>query len=62
MKSTDTCTDYFSEQLAVNETSYLIIRLRQTFSRIESRDDGDSVEEVATTIQNKNGCREALFR
>jgi hypothetical protein len=62
MKSADTCTDNFSEQLAVNETSYLIIRLLQTFSRIESPDDGDLVEEVATTIQNKNGCKVALFR
>ena len=62
MKSADTCIDNFSEQLTVNETSYLIIRLLQTFSRIESPDDGDFVEEVATTIQNKNVCREALFR
>jgi cytochrome P450 len=49
------------QQYALMEASYATIRLMQTFSRIESRDDQDWREWICITLASKNGTKVALF-
>ena len=54
--------DEITEQLALNEVTYVVVRLLQTFGRLEGRDKRPFVEDVAITIQNRNGCKVALYQ
>ncbi|CAD6443886.1 8d5297c9-8388-451d-a4a1-d950d110eaa0 [Sclerotinia trifoliorum] len=49
------------QQFALTEASYTTIRLLQTFSRIESRDDEPFAEWLTLTLSNKGGCKVAMF-
>lgn len=41
---------------ALIEASYVIVRLMQKFSSVESRDDREWTGQVQLTAKNKNGC------
>ncbi|KAF7862662.1 hypothetical protein EAF04_007535 [Stromatinia cepivora] len=49
------------QQFALTEASYTTIRLLQTFSKIESRDDQPFTEWLTLTLSNKGGCKVAMF-
>lgn len=49
------------QQFALTEASYTTIRLMQTFSRIESRDEREWAEYITLTLASKYGCNVALF-
>ncbi|KAJ4348029.1 uncharacterized protein N0V89_009401 [Didymosphaeria variabile] len=44
------------------EAAYVVARLAQTFTRVESRDDRPWKEVVRMTAKNANGCQVGLFR
>lgn len=51
-----------TEQLALNQASYIIVRMLQTFSGLETRDDRPWQEEVGATLAPSHGCVVSLTR
>ena len=51
-----------AEQLALNQASYIIVRMLQTFSGLESRDDSVWQEELGITLAPSIGTKVALTR
>ena len=49
------------QQKAIIEASYTLIRLAQSFKRIESRDDRDWAGDQKLTAKNVHGCKVALI-
>lgn len=47
------------EQYALLETHYVVARMAQTYTLLESRDDGDWMELYALALCSKNGTRVA---
>ena len=47
------------EQYALLETHYVVARMAQTYSQLESRDDQDWMELYALALCSKNGTRVA---
>lgn len=45
---------------ALTEASYMVVRILQEFSNIESRDNSEWTGQVQLTAKNANGCRIAL--
>ena len=50
-----------AERFALAEVSYTIVRLMQSFNRVESRDSGPWEESLGLNCCSKNGVRVALF-
>jgi cytochrome P450 len=50
------------QQYALTEASYVTARLVQEFARLESRDDGEWVEQTTFTVCSHNGTMVGLFR
>ncbi|TGO72423.1 hypothetical protein BELL_0456g00040 [Botrytis elliptica] len=50
------------QQFALTEASYTTIRLLQTFSRMEARDQKPFTEWLTLTLSNKWGCQVGLFK
>jgi len=50
-----------SEQYALMVSSYFVVRILQSFPRIESRDDAPWKESIEMTLSNANGVIVALF-
>lgn len=48
------------QQYALTEAGYVTARLAQSFAKLESRDPGPWIEQVALTVASKNGCKVAL--
>ena len=48
------------QQKALGEASCLLVRMAQTFTRIESKDDRDWAGELQLLAKNHNGCKVAL--
>ncbi|KAF1967916.1 putative cytochrome 52A13 [Bimuria novae-zelandiae CBS 107.79] len=46
----------------LKEAAYVVARLAQTFSSVESRDDRSWKVIVRLTAKNANGCKVGLFR
>jgi hypothetical protein len=59
---TDSADVRITEQYALMVSSYLIIRILQSFPRIECRDDAPWKEFIEMTLSNANGVRVGLFR
>ena len=49
------------QQKALAEASYTLIRLAQTFKRIESRDDREWAGDQKLTAKNAHGCKVAMI-
>jgi hypothetical protein len=47
------------EQYALLETHYVVVRLVQTYTQLESRDDKEWMELYALALCSKNGTRVA---
>jgi cytochrome P450 len=54
--------DHLKEQLALNQASYIIVRMLQTFSGLESRDDSPWVADYGITLAPHHGCKVSLTR
>lgn len=52
----------FLEQYALMETQYVVARIVQTYTELQSRDDEDWMELYALALSSKNGTRVALKR
>ncbi|KAF7924111.1 uncharacterized protein EAE97_010723 [Botrytis byssoidea] len=50
------------QQFALTEASYTTIRILQTFSRMEARDQNPFTEWLTLTMSNKWGCKVGLFK
>lgn len=50
------------QQFALTEASYVVVRMLQRFSAIESRDDQPWTENLGLTTCSLNGTQVALFR
>jgi hypothetical protein len=50
------------EQLALNQASYIIVRMLQTFNGLESRDDRPWQEYLGATLSPNHGCKVSLTR
>jgi len=50
------------QNFALLEASYTIVRMLQTFARIESRDPLPIVEKLDVTFRSRNGAKVALFK
>ena len=50
------------EQLALNEASYITVRMLQTFSGLENRDDMPWEEGLSVNLTPYHGCKVALKR
>jgi cytochrome P450 len=50
------------QQNALVEASYIIVRLVQTFERLEPRDSQPWQENLALTLSNLHGTKVALWR
>jgi hypothetical protein len=49
-----------TEQFALTEASYVLVRLLQVYIRLESRGDEPFCERVAISISNYNGTKVSL--
>lgn len=50
------------QQFALTEASYVVVRLAQTFDRVESRDPNPWTEGLGLTTVNLNGAKVALIK
>lgn len=50
------------QQFALTEASYVVVRLAQTFDRIDSRDPNPWTEGLGLTTVNLNGAKVALVK
>ena len=50
------------EQLALNEASYIAVRMLQTFGGLENRDDMPWEEGLSVNLTPYHGCKVALKR
>ena len=53
---------FLSEQLALNEASYVTVRMLQTFSGLENRDAMPWEEGLSVNLTPYHGCKVALQR
>jgi hypothetical protein len=53
--------DEMKEQLALIESSYLIVRTLQTYTKLENRDDSPFREAVTVVLQPSQGVQVALL-
>jgi len=55
-------TNLWSEQYAIIEASYTLVRILQTFSRLESKNRDEWEERISMTLGNHNGVNVSFFR
>lgn len=53
--------NHTAEQMALTEVGYLVVRMLQTFGKIEKRDDDIYRERMGVTLSFADGVKAALY-